>query len=194
MVRQLSRQLARRQRRERLTGIALAALGAVVLVVALIALRSPKEHAVVAGTATSTPTATRSSVASTAPSTKPATKPATTRSSTSASTRPTRTPTTSSTPVPPPKLPLVVLNNTTVTGLAARASQEFQAGGWTVTSFGNYQNDILSTAAYYDPSVPNARQSATALQAQFPAIKRVVARFAELPAGPIVVVLTPDFA
>ena len=36
--------------------------------------------------------------------------------------------------------------------------------------------------------------AATALQAQFPAIKRVVAKFSGLPAGPIIVVLTSDYS
>jgi hypothetical protein len=63
-----------------------------------------------------------------------------------------------------------------------------------VSSFGNYQNDILSTCAYYDPGVPGAQQAAQALQQQYPTIKRVQPKFAELPAGPIVVVLTPDYS
>jgi hypothetical protein len=91
------------------------------------------------------------------------------------------------------KLPLVVLNNTTITGLAQQAAAQFRAGGWTVTSYGNLQNDIISTCAYYDPSVPGAQASATALRQQFPAIKRVVPKFPQLPAGPIVVVLTSDY-
>src|SRR5439155_10104748 len=88
-------------------------------------------------------------------------------------------------------VPLVVLNNTTVGGLAAGAAHRFEDGGWTVTSFGNYQNDILSTCAYYDPSSAGAQAAARALQRQFPTIKRVEPKFPELPAGPVVVVLTP---
>jgi hypothetical protein len=87
-----------------------------------------------------------------------------------------------------------VLNNTTISGLAERASQQFEDGGWTVTKYDNYQNNILSTCAYYDTSVPGAKQAALALQHQFPAIKRVKPKFEPLPAGPIVVILTPDFA
>jgi hypothetical protein len=88
----------------------------------------------------------------------------------------------------------VVLNNTSKTGLADTASARFTAGGWTVTSTGNLANDILSTCAYYDPNTANAQAAATALMAQFPAIKRVVAKFSGLPAGPIVVVLTNDYS
>jgi LytR cell envelope-related transcriptional attenuator len=90
-------------------------------------------------------------------------------------------------------VPLIVLNNTTVQGLAAQAAQRFEAGGWTVRNFDNYSNDIASTCAYYDPSDPEAKPAAEALQAQFPAIRRVKEKFSELPAGPVVVVLTPDY-
>jgi hypothetical protein len=90
-------------------------------------------------------------------------------------------------------MPLVVLNDTTIAGLANQASQSFQSGGWTVKQIGNLQNSILSTCAYYDPAVPGAHASALLLQHQFPAIKRVKPRFPELPSAPIVVVLTPDY-
>jgi LytR cell envelope-related transcriptional attenuator len=90
-------------------------------------------------------------------------------------------------------MPLVVLNNTSTHGLAGQAELTFQNGGWTVTGIGNLQNDVVSTTAYYDPADPGAHAAAEALQVQFPRIKRVLPKFAELPAGPIVVVLTPDY-
>ena len=177
----MARQIARRQRRERLGGIALALLGVFVLLVALFALQHPRQNSSAAGTptgrASSTAKAARSSHAATsAPATHSSTPPASTAGSGT-----------------PKRLPLLVLNNTTIQGLAEQARRTFVAGGWTVTDTGNLQNEIVSTCAYYDPTVPGAQQAATALQAQFPAIKRVVPRFAELPAGPIVVVLTPDY-
>jgi hypothetical protein len=91
-------------------------------------------------------------------------------------------------------IPLVVLNSTTTTGLADTAKQRFEQGGWTVTSTDNITNDILSTCAYYDPSDPANQAAALQLQQQFPAIKRVKERFAELPSGPIVIVLTTDYS
>jgi hypothetical protein len=94
----------------------------------------------------------------------------------------------------PAKVPLVILNNTQTVGLATTAKTRFEAGGWTVTSVSNYSNNIISTAAYYDASDPANKVAALALQAQFPAIKRVVERFAELPAGPIIVILTTDYS
>jgi hypothetical protein len=92
------------------------------------------------------------------------------------------------------RLPLVVLNNTTTSGLAERARARFEAGGWTVTRTGNLSRDILSTCAYFDPAVPGAQVAARALQAQFPTIKRVVKKFPALPPGPVVVVLTQDYS
>ncbi len=87
-----------------------------------------------------------------------------------------------------------MLNNTTTPGLAADASQRFEDGGWTVSSQGNLTNTIISTCAYYDPATANAKAAARVLQSQYPTIKRVRPRFDGLPAGPIVVVLTPDYA
>ena len=91
-------------------------------------------------------------------------------------------------------VPLIVLNNTTIGQLAQQAADRFRAGGWTVTSVGNLQNEILSTCAYYDPSDPQAKAAAHALRQQFPTIKRTKPKFPELPAGPVVVVLTPDYS
>lgn len=86
-----------------------------------------------------------------------------------------------------------MLNNTTVPGLAQQAAARFEAGGWTVTHVANFQNEIISTCAYYDPASADAKAAAQALQRQFPVIKRIKAKFAELPSGPVVVVLTPDY-
>ncbi|MGH8962684.1 MAG: LytR C-terminal domain-containing protein [Jatrophihabitantaceae bacterium] len=176
-----SRLIERRRRRERLTGVALAAVGVAVLVVAIIALRSPDTRSVrpghhVAKSSTSHPSASR-----------------TTSTARTTSSTPTMTQTTTAAVA---KLSLVVLNNTTTQGLAQQAAQRFEAGGWPVSRYDNYQNDILSTCAYYDPSVSGAKASAEALRAQYPTIKRVIPQFAELASynSPIVVVLTPDYS
>jgi LytR cell envelope-related transcriptional attenuator len=154
--------------------------------VALIALREPKGHVAAHVTASNAgeQSSTRSSPKRTATpskSTSPAPRKGDAKSSTPARTS-------------AKSVPLVVLNNTTISGLAERAAQRFEDAGWTVTRFGNYQNDILSTCAYYDPSVPGAERAANALQREFPAIKRVKERFPELPSGEVVVVLTPDYS
>ena len=160
-------------------------LGIAVLVVALIALREPNGHV-----------AAQVGSSSVGKKTSAPAKPSSSAGSRSRSSEPRKGDTHSSAPAAgsAKTVPLVVLNNTTVTGLAHRAAQRFEQGGWTVTSYANYQNDIVSTCAYYDPADAGAKAAAKALQQQYPAIKRVKARFAELPSGPIVVVLTPDYS
>ncbi|MEP7178435.1 MAG: LytR C-terminal domain-containing protein [Pseudonocardiales bacterium] len=173
----MTRQLDNRLRRERVAGIALAIVGVGVLVIAVIALRSPNGHGKVAAEGTTT--------------TKSAAKSAPKSTFTSV---PARTPSAPTSEPPATRLPLVVLNNTTIVGLADQAKARFQAGGWTVTSTDTLTNDIASTCAYFDPSVAGAEATARALQAQFPTIKRVAPKFAELPPGPVVVVLTSDYS
>lgn len=171
-----------RQRIDRISGSVLALLGIAVAVVALIALRHPngrQAKPVSLRTSTSTVTATPP------PATKTVTKSPTPSTPTTGSSAPTE----GSRP-----FPLIVLNSTSITDLAATAKQRFEQGGWTVTSTDNIVNDILSTCAYYDPNIPGTEQAAEQLQQQFPQIKRVKERFAELPAGPIVVVLTTDYS
>ena len=187
----MARQLARRRQRERVVGSLVVCLGIAVLVVAVIALRDPRSGRVsAAGSASSVG---KQSSASARPSKSKSSSSAS--ASASHSTRASsadRTDVRSGSSVK--SVPLIVLNNTTINGLAAQAASRFEAGGWTVTDASNYQNEILSTCAYYDASDPAAKAAAEALQAQYPAIKRVKPKFPELPAGPVVVVLTPDYA
>jgi hypothetical protein len=172
--------LPHRRQVDRIGGAVLALLGVVVAVVAVVALRHPngrQAKAVTLRTSTSSATSTRSARPSTS-STRPPTSPRPSGSTSPAAAR----------------VPLIVLNNTSTTGLADTAKHRFEAAGWSVTSTGNISNDILSTCAYYDPADPAAEAAALALQHSFPAIKRVKERFPELPAGPIVVVLTSDYS
>ena len=177
---------AQRPMWDRVGGIAVAVLGVAVLVVAIIALRHPQGHTARAGAPTASPTrntiTARPASSSAAPSTPAPSTPT--------------SPSTSASPSVPAggKVPLIVLNQTSTIGLAAKAGATFQAGGWTVSSVGSLRNDVIATTAYYDPTVAGAQAAAEALQVQFPAVKRVLPKFAELPAGPIVVVLTSDYA
>jgi hypothetical protein len=159
--------------------VLLAALGLAVLVIAVIAIRHPGNRSANAGVITHSVSPTTSAPLSSARRSTAASTPASTATSQSQGSA---------------KLPLIVLNNTSTQGLAQQAARTFQAGGWTVTRTANLQNDIISTCAYYDPNAAGAQAAATALRAQFPAIKRVQPKFAELPAGPIVVVLTSDYS
>ena len=164
-------------------------LGIAVLVVAFLALRNPKHNAAAGASETITTTHT---VTPSAPASD-------TGSSALSSFAPSESLVPSDTASSPPKhsaigsQPLVVLNAVGTPHLATDAATQFEDGGWTVAHIGNYTNNFLSTAAYYDPSVPGAHRAARALQQQFPFIKRVVERFPELPAGPVVVVLWSDY-
>jgi hypothetical protein len=159
------------------------ALGVLVLVIALFALREPNGHVSAAESKTTSGVAKQSPGAS-------------------GKSTPGRRASSSANPGSHSAghgVALVVLNNSAVHGLAGQAAHSFEAGGWKVTSFGNFQNDIASTCAYYDPSSAGARTAAEALQAQYPAIKRVAPRFTPeagsqpLPSAPLVVVLTGDY-
>ncbi len=158
----------------------LALLGVAVAVVAVMALRHPngrQAKPVSLQTSTVTATATHTTTRTAHPSTSPSSTPRSSDASSGGH-----------------STPLIVLNDTPTQGLADTARSRFEAGGWTVTAINNTTNDILSTCAYYDPADPANQAAALELQRQFPAIKRVKERFPELPAGPIVVVLTSDYS
>jgi hypothetical protein len=166
-----------------------------VLVVSIIALRHPRETLNQAGT--DTRTATPSTSVSIPPPSRSGSRPGST------SNRPKPNPP-SSTKTKVSAIgsqPLIVLNDTSTPNLARQAANRFEGGGWNITSFDeNYSNVINSTVAYYDPSIAGAQRAAQALQRQYPTIKRVAPRFAPepggdpLPPGPVVVVLTDDYA
>ncbi|WP_086662581.1 LytR C-terminal domain-containing protein [Lentzea kentuckyensis] len=103
-------------------------------------------------------------------------------------------------PPPPPvtqpgaaKVPVRVYNNSTITGLASKASDEVRASGWTVADTGNYsQGTIPTTTVYYRPGTDeeaSAKELAAALRA------RVEPRFTGIeksPAG-IILIVTNDY-
>ena len=169
-----------RWRIDRAVGVVLTIVGLGVAAVALIALQRPGGRQA----SSETGPVTASLPASAARSARPS------------SARPRTTPAHVIPPAPAlaSPLPLIVLNNTASAGAQNVAQQEFEKGGWTVSYVSTLDNQILSTCVYYDPAIPNALAAARRLQQQFPTIKRVVPRFAELPPGPLVVVLTSDFA
>jgi hypothetical protein len=66
--------------------------------------------------------------------------------------------------------PVVVLNNSTITGLAAQVASELRAKGWHVNSVGNQQAVIPETTLYYGSG---ERAAALHLAKQFSQIQRV---------------------
>lgn len=128
-------------------------------------------------------------VDSPSPSAAPTSRPSVSTPSVPPTAAASPTTTAPATPAPagPLRAPLTVLNNSTESGLAADAAARFRAGGWTVARVGNFTGRIAETTVYYDPGQePVAR----ALAAQFPAIVRVLPRFAGLPGAGLTVVVT----
>jgi len=107
----------------------------------------------------------------------------------------------SSADVPPPpvtqpgatKVPVRVYNNSTITGLANKASDEVRANGWTVAGTGNYsQGTIPTTTVYFRPGTDeeaSAKELATLLRA------RVEPRFDGIQnsAAGIILIVTNDY-
>jgi hypothetical protein len=89
--------------------------------------------------------------------------------------------------------PVRVYNNSTVAGLASRASDDVRASGWTVAETGNYsQGQIPTTTVYYRPGTPE-EASAKTLAAIIRA--RVEPRFDGIQAAHegIIVIVTNDY-
>lgn len=88
------------------------------------------------------------------------------------------------------EVPVIVLNNSRIEGLADTAAAVFRDGGWPVARTGNFRGKIPSTTVYYEAGQESA---ARAFAARFDEVVRVRPRFATLPARGLVVVVTRDF-
>jgi len=84
-----------------------------------------------------------------------------------------------------------VLNNSRITGLAAKAARDFAAGGWRIAATGNLSGRLPRTTVYFSPG---QEADAVTLRRQFPAIQDVAPRYAGLPGeGGLTVVVTRDY-
>jgi hypothetical protein len=80
------------------------------------------------------------------------------------------------------KVPITVLNETGVTGLAAKIASTFGGGGWPTTGVGAYKgNDVAATTVYFTQGDETQRQAATQLVAQFPKLSGPAPRFFDVP-------------
>ena len=77
---------------------------------------------------------------------------ATSTASTSASPTATATPSPSPSAALAPKLPVTVLNGTTVPGLAASYALKVRSAGWSVVSVGNWRSTTVATTTIFYPS------------------------------------------
>ena len=183
----------------RLLGVAFALAGVALLVLGVFAFG---ESGPTGSGAAPSPSA-RAAPTTGAPTTPaPTTTPTGAPSTSAPSTSPTSQPPASSTPAQPTgtpapvRVPLTVLNNSTVRGLGERAAGEARAEGWTVVSVGNFAGVIPVTTVYYTPGDPAQRAAAEQLKLDLPKIQRVMPRYEGLPPTPtgVVLVVTRDWA
>ncbi|MEU4739739.1 LytR C-terminal domain-containing protein [Actinosynnema sp. NPDC023658] len=201
----------------RAAGYGLLALAAIALVIGLVSLfggdpddeppaaqtTPPAATSDTPGTTADTTSGT-SETSGTSPTGEPSGGPTTTSPTAPATGAPATTPPganaggTTDQPAPPqvdavPKLPVRVYNNSTIQGLAARATDDVQRAGWQVAEKGNYSSgNIPTTTVYFRPGTdeePSARELARILNA------RLEPRFDGIRAAQpgIIVIVTNDY-
>jgi hypothetical protein len=90
--------------------------------------------------------------------------------------------------------PVHVLNNSTISGLAARVASELRGKHWTIKAVGNLQGAVPETTVYY---AAGERAAAQHLAREFHSIRRVAtAQSAHLPShgAGLTLVVTRDWA
>jgi hypothetical protein len=102
------------------------------------------------------------------------------------------------TPAAPVRAPVIVLNSTATTGLAAKAAQAFVAAGWESPGVGGYDaGDIAASTVFFTKDDETQRQAALQLVDAFPQLQGPTPRFFDLPADittpGLVVVLAGDW-
>jgi hypothetical protein len=179
----------RRQRRTRLL-VSVLTLGAVLVAGGAVALAANVTHS-------DTPTAQRSTAAAASPSAVPsptvAPSPvATVVAKPRATPRRTKAPTRTPAPVVRPTAPVLVLNNSTVRGLAARSADRVRNVGFAVRGVGNLYGRHARTTVYYRPGYA---AQAGLLAEGLRGIQDVKAAPSWLPGrSPVTLVVTRDFA
>ncbi|GAA3026508.1 LytR C-terminal domain-containing protein [Actinokineospora globicatena] len=92
-----------------------------------------------------------------------------------------------------PSEPLRIYNNSTITGLAARAAEDIGSTGWPISQVGNYSGGkIPTTTVYFQPGTPQ-EQAARQLGNQFDF--RVEPRFEGIKDSPpgLILIVTNDY-
>lgn len=175
-------------------GFALLGVAAVALVIGVVSLFGGSSDDPPAAGSTTAPPPTTTAPPASEPSTAP---PA----ATTTTVPPTSAPPTSSAAAPPPpvtqpgaaKVPVRVYNNSTITGLASRASEDVRTSGWTVAETGNYAGGTIpTTTVYYRPGTDeeaSAKELAALLRA------RVEPRFdgIQQSAPGVILIVTNDY-
>ncbi len=132
---------------------------------------------------TVTPSASPTDSPSPSKSKKPSKSPEGTKSA-----KPTSSPKPSKTKTPTVtrETPVVVLNQTSITGLAARTGASLKAKGWTIAGVGNWRGNVVSTTVYYAPG----HSSEAKLLARDLGVNRVLPRVSGMRADRLTVILT----
>jgi hypothetical protein len=89
-----------------------------------------------------------------------------------------------------PKVPVDVLNNSTITGLAHEVAAQVEAKGWPIDVIGNFEGRIPESTLYY---AAGQHEVATLLAHAMPQIQRVLPRFSGLPGDGLTLVVTRDW-
>jgi hypothetical protein len=100
--------------------------------------------------------------------------------------------------VAPVRVPVTVLNATSINGLAAKVETAIGAKGWTSPGVGAYKGgDVAASTVFFTQGDEKQRQAAVQLVDQFPQLTGPAPRFFQLPAGVsapgLVVVVTGDW-
>ena len=176
-------------------GFALLGVAAVALVIGVVSLFSGGDGAETPPVAEGSSTAPPASASSEPPASTSSSAPA----ATTTTVPPASTPATSVVPPPPvtqpgaAKVPVRVYNNSTITGLASKASDEVRGNGWTVAETGNYSSGTIPTTTVYFRPGTDEEASAKELAAVLRA--RVEPRFdgIQSAAAGIILIVTNDF-
>lgn len=166
----------------------LAIAAVVALIVSLLVWRGEDVSAPSASAGTGGPIAPAATAATT--SSEPSATPSVTkRAATTTSPKP-ATPSAAPTSAAPTDLAVVVLNQTSRTGLAAKVADRLRNAGFTVVATGNFRGSVPATTVYFpDGADAVAQQVAEAL----PTAPRTKPRFGSLSSSRLTVVVTGSY-
>jgi hypothetical protein len=155
---------------------------------------APSDKPPVPSLGTSTPSS--SPAASTSPSPSPsASRTASASASPSRTVSPSSTPSTSASPTPVPpvddrSVPVVVLNATNRTGLAAAVAARLREKGWTIAQVGNWRGDTVRLTTVF---VTRNAQAAATMRRDVKPADGTLPTWPGMPKNRVVLVIGPDY-
>jgi hypothetical protein len=167
------------------SALAVAAVTALITALAVWQGEEPDQPSAAASTTSATAATTRAEATTAPPSPSASPTPTATPSKTKKAS-PTAEPTT---PVAR-DLEIVVLNQTTRSGLASTVADRLRAAGWEVPAVGNFRGVVPSTTVYYPPG---GEAEALAVANDLPTEPRTRPRFGNLSTTRLTVVVTSSY-